>query len=138
MTDYTKILFYTIVFLCVLIMPSFSGVTAIEAPFQPGTYRGVVQEYDDFEQQLFNFELQEVTFKVTPEGALAFVSDSGELEPIFQWKSDRWIWEYENEKKTEAIPSIYGRLIVIDYWAYENATKVGGARFYIVLEEKAE
>jgi hypothetical protein len=103
----------------------------VVSPLKPGEYRGVVQEQDDSEQQLFNFELEEVAFRIDQDGSLIFIED-GEIGQILQWDSSKWIWKFSEDQYAEAIPSLYGNLIVIDYLAYEGFSKIGGARFYLV------
>jgi len=97
--------------------------------FKPGRYNGAIQEFQDFEKKQLKYDVIPVEFSITTNNSLIFIKRDQKI--IMLWKNGEWVWQYDKDKDTTAIPHRYGELIIIDYTAFENGIAVGGARFYV-------
>ena len=96
-----------------------------------GEYVGVYQGYVGSESDNLASSLCEV--KITISNSHNLIHEIDGHKTLLIWEEKKWVFRPEySDMKFEAIPKLYGALLVIEYLVYERGAMSYGSRFYLV------
>jgi len=99
-----------------------------------GPYIGIIQVYENPEENMVAESVEPVHVVFEENGDFAVVEPSGKKETLLKWKDGRWRSPASQGLRVEASWQRLGTFVVIDYLTYADDELVDKCRFFLTPE----